>query len=69
MKRLALAGLALALFSTAAAAQSIDLGAVVPQAAGGTATGRIVQLVGRWSRRTSSSFVEPSVSMPCLRKQ
>ena len=46
MKRLALAALALGLFSTAAAAQSIDLGGLVPQAAGGTATGRIVQLVG-----------------------
>jgi flagellar biosynthesis protein FliP len=45
MKRAILAGLALAALTTAASAQSIDLGSVVPQA-GGTATGRIVQLVG-----------------------
>ena len=42
---LALAALALALTTTAAAAQSIDLGNLLPQA-GGTASGRIVQLVG-----------------------
>ena len=46
MRRVALAGLAFAALTTAAAAQSIDLGGLVPQAAGGTATGRIVQLVG-----------------------
>ncbi|MDX7952981.1 flagellar type III secretion system pore protein FliP [Lichenihabitans sp. Uapishka_5] len=46
MKRLLAAALILAAFTTAASAQSIDLGALVPQAAGGTATGRIVQLVG-----------------------
>ena len=46
MRRVALAGLAFAVLTTAAAAQSIDLGGLVPQAAGGTATGRIVQLVG-----------------------
>jgi flagellar biosynthesis protein FliP len=45
MKRLVLALLALVLVSSAAAAQSIDLGGVVPQA-GGTASGRIIQLVG-----------------------
>lgn len=46
MRRVALAGLAFAALTTTAAAQSIDLGGLVPQAAGGTATGRIVQLVG-----------------------
>ena len=46
MRRIALAGLALLALTTAAAAQSIDLGGLVPQAAGGSATGRIVQLVG-----------------------
>ena len=46
MRRVALAGLAFVALTTAAAAQSIDLGGLVPQAAGGTATGRIVQLVG-----------------------
>jgi flagellar biosynthesis protein FliP len=45
MTRLALATLILVGLTAAAAAQSIDLGGVVPQA-GGTATGRIVQLVG-----------------------
>jgi flagellar biosynthetic protein FliP len=42
---LALGALALGLSASAAAAQTLDLGGLVPQA-GGTASGRIVQLVG-----------------------
>ena len=45
MRRLGLALLILAASATAAAAQSIDLGNLLPQA-GGTASGRIVQVVG-----------------------
>ncbi len=45
MRRLLLSSLVLAVLTTGAAAQSIDLGSIVPQT-GGTATGRIVQLVG-----------------------
>ncbi|MCW6511383.1 flagellar type III secretion system pore protein FliP [Lichenifustis flavocetrariae] len=45
MKRLALACLCLGLLTTPAFAQSLDLGGIVPQP-GGTASGRIVQLIG-----------------------
>ena len=45
MKRLLLALFSLLVFTAAAHAQSIDLGGIVPQP-GGTASGRIVQLVG-----------------------
>ena len=45
MKRIVLALAVLVVTTTVAAAQSVDLGSLLPQA-GGTVTGRIVQLVG-----------------------